>query len=47
MENQNQEITQAKPKKPRYKKWWIWVIAGVVVLAIRRLRNYRSVYTQR
>ena len=34
MENQNQEITQAKPKKSWYKKWWIWVIIGVGVCGI-------------
>lgn len=39
MENQyepniQQQTEPQKPKKPWYKKWWIWVIAGVVVLAI-------------
>lgn len=34
MDNQNMNPTQqpvaAPPKKPWYKKWWIWVIIGVV-----------------
>ena len=39
MENQyepnlQQQESPQKPKKPWYKKWWIWVIGGVVVLAI-------------
>ena len=32
----------AKPKKPWFKKWWVWVLAilvpAVVVLLVRRLR---------
>lgn len=38
MENQNMNLPQqpltVKPKKPWYKKWWIWVIIGVVVFGV-------------
>ncbi len=30
MENNNQQVE----KKPFYKKWWVWLIAGLVVLGI-------------
>ena len=32
--NQQNNISETKPKKPIYKKWWFWVIIGVVVIGI-------------
>jgi len=36
MSNEQQPVQAqyVKPKKPWYKKWWIWVIVGFVVLAL-------------
>lgn len=34
MQNQNRPAQTQKTKKPFYKKWWVWAIAVVVILAI-------------